>query len=405
MKRFNFKKTMMQLTAAILLTGATIACSDNENNNSTGDFVITGGINGENFNNSYYSVAFNDLMSGTLSFIGEDMLQMGYYSYNKIDDQIFCAGGLGATGLYVIEKDAEGNLSETASFTTFNNSIQDVVKGDNNNVVAIEMASSSDIVRLHLISTSTLEVSKTVDTPVTSLSDQTSPAYSGMVVSGDYLFVSFYISDPSTYGTPSTDMAEVAVFNYPELTFVKVIEDSRVGPIGGFGTMAGLIKDEDGNVYATSHSNPANGFSQYTKQAGILKINSGETEFDSDFFFDIEDVTGGYNTAHMVYLGNGKVFTEINTATRSEQATWSDSPLQTAILDLNNATVEYIDGIPVHSGIGRKLAAVSIVDGNSIYMSVPEDDGIYIYKINTNDYTAVKGAELEANFIAGIYKL
>nr|WP_321406567.1 DUF4374 domain-containing protein [uncultured Carboxylicivirga sp.] len=405
MKRFNFKKTLMQLTAAILLTGATIACSDNENNSSSGDFVITGGINGENFNNSYYSVAFNDLMRGTLSFIGEDMLQMGYYSYNKIDDQIFCAGGLGATGLYVIEKDSEGNLSETASFTTFNNSIQDVVKGDNNNVVAIEMASSSDIVRLHLISTSTLEVSKTADTPVTNLSDQTSPAYSGMVVSGDYLFVSFYISDPATYGTPSTDKAEVAVFKYPELTFVKVIEDSRVGPIGGFGTMAGLIKDEDGNVYATSHSNPANGFSQYTKQAGILKINSGETEFDSDFFFDIEDVTGGYNTAHLVYLGNGKVFTEINTATRSEQATWSDSPLQTAILDLNNATVEYIDGIPVHSGIGRKLTAVSIVDGSNIYMSVPEDDGIYIYKINTNDYTAVKGAELEANFIAGIYKL
>ncbi|MBS2098758.1 DUF4374 domain-containing protein [Carboxylicivirga linearis] len=406
MKHFRINKSVLQLLIAFATIGIFSACSDDGDSKTTGgEFVITGGINGENFNNSYYSVAFNDIMSGSLSFIGEDMLQMGYFSYSQIDDKIFCAGGLGATGLYVIEKDAAGNLNETASLATFNNSIQDVVKGDNSNVVAIEMSSSSDIVRLHLINTSSLEISSTVDTQVSELSDLTGPSFSGMVVSGDYVFVSYYISDPNTFATTSTDKAEVAVFNYPELTFVKVMEDSRVGPIGGFGTKAGLIKDESGNVYATSGSNPANGFSQFTKPSGILKINAGETEFDTDFFFDIEDVTGGYNTSHLVYLGDGKVFTEINTAVRSEQVIWSDSPLQTAILDLNSETINYIDGIPEHAGIGRKLEAVSIVDGSNIYMSIPEDNSIYVYRINTSDYTAVRGAEIEANFIGGIYKL
>ncbi|MCU4155645.1 DUF4374 domain-containing protein [Carboxylicivirga sp. A043] len=406
MKLFNIKTKMLQLLMALSIVALVSACSDDDSPaKSKGDFIITGGINGENFNNSYYTVAFEDLMNESLSFIGDDMLQMGYFSYNKIDDKIYCAGGLGATSLYVIEKDSEGNLTETGSFTTFNNSIQDVVKGDNSNVVAIEMSSSSDIVRLHLINSASLSVSKTADTPIASISSEVAPAYSGMVVSGNYLFVSFYISDPNTFGTPSTDKAEIAVFNYPELDFVKVIEDTRVGPIGGFGTMAGLIKDESGDVYALSHSNPANGFSQSTKPSGILRINSGETEFDADFFFDIEDITGGQNTAHLVYLGDGKVLTEINTAARSEQAAWSDSPLKTAIMDLHDESIQYIDGIPVHSGIGRKLAAVSIIDGKNIYLSVPEEDGIFIYQINTNSYTAVKGAEIEANFVAGIYQL
>nr|WP_319400768.1 DUF4374 domain-containing protein [uncultured Carboxylicivirga sp.] len=405
MKQFNLKRTLAQFTAAFLLITAFGACSDDDDNSSVGDFIITGGINGENYNNSYYTVGFNDLMNGSLSFIGDDMLQMGYFSYSQIDNKLFCAGGMGATGLYVIEKGANGQLNETASLATFTNSIQEVVKGDNNNVVAIEMSSSSDIVRLHLINASTLEISSSIDTPVSDLTELTGPSYSGMVVSGNYVFVSYYISDPNTFATTQTDKAQVAVFNYPELTFVKVIEDSRVGPIGGFDTNSGLIKDENGNVYAASSSNPANGFSQFTKPSGILKINSGETEFDADFFFDIEEVTGGFNTAHMVYLGDGKVFSEINTADRSEQVIWSNSPLQTAIFDLNNPSIHYIDGITEHTGIGRKLETVSIVDGNYIYTPIPEDNSIYIYRINTTDYTAVRGAEIEANFIGGMYKL
>ncbi len=405
MKRIDFKGNLIKLFAAAAITFGFASCSDDDNNSSSGEFVITGGINGENFVNSYYSVQFDDVMTGNLSVIGDDMLQVGYFAYNKFNDKIFCTGGLGATSLYVIEKNSDGTLSETASFTNFNNSIVDLTQGDNSNIVGVEMSSSSDIVRLHLINTSSLEVTKSVDTPVASLSEETSPSFSGMVVSGDYLFLSYYISDPTTFATTSTDKAEVAVFNYPELTFVKVIEDTRVGPIGGFGTMSGLMKDESGNVYALSHSNPANGFSQYTKPAGILKINSGETEFDSEYLFDIEDVTGGYNTAHLVYLGDGKVFTEINVTDRSEQAAWSDGTLKTAIMDIENGSIQYIDGIPEHAGIGRKLSAVSLIDGSSIYMTIPEESGIFVYKIDTNSYTATKGAEVEVNFMAGFYKL
>jgi hypothetical protein len=211
------------------------------------------------------------------------------------------------------------------------------------------------------------------------------------------------VSDPTTYNTPFTEQAEVAVYSYPGFEFQKIMTDSRVGPIGGFNVKAGLIKDEKGDVYALSHSNPANGYSQTTKSAGILKIESGATAFDEEYFLDIEELTDGKTTAHLMYLGDGKAFAEINMTDRADQARWSDGPLQSAVIDLYAKTVTYISGVPEHAGQGRRLAAVH--DGDFVYMCVPEAAGIFVYKMDVKNFTATKGAEVEANFVAGFFKL
>lgn len=105
----------------------------------------------------------------------------------------------------------------------------------------------------------------------------------------------------------------------------------------------------------------------------------------------------------MMYLGNGRVFAEINMVDRAQQASWSDSPLKSAVIDLNSKTISYIEGMPEHAGVGRRLAALQ--DGNNVYMAIPDGKGIFVYKINTQNYTATKGAEVEANFVAGFSKL
>src|SRR5690606_28337797 len=134
----------------------------------------------------------------------------------------------------------------------------------------------------------------------------------------------------------------------------------------------------------------------------ILRINSGETSFDEDYYFDVEEVAGGTPT-HLMYLGNGKAFAEINMADRAEQTIWSDSPLKSAIIDLNNRTVNFISNMPEHNGAGRRLAALQ--DGDSVYLTIPGDNVVSIYKVNTTDFTATKGADVEANFVAGFFKL
>lgn len=384
------------------------ACSEKESEEEyigNDAFVLTLAYAGANFNYDYYTVRFDDVMSGSLSAVGKGYHQLGYFSYDKIGDQIFSTGGLGTAGIVGLTKGADGSIREVGGALSFDNSLQDVIETEDQKLVGVEISSSSDVVKLHILEPETVTVNATKSIAVSNLTSVAGPSYSGMVQSGNYLYLSYYISDPTTYATPNTDEAQVAVFSYPSLEFVKVMTDDRTGPIGGFGTKSGLIKDESGNVYALSHSNPANGFSQFTTEPAILRINRNSTEFDQSYLFSFNDVAEGKTTGHLIYLGNGKVFAEMNTADRSEQSAWSDAPLRPAVLDLNSKTINYISNIPEHTGIGRKLASTVLYDGNYLYMSIPEEVSTYIYRIDLTNYTATKGAEVEANFVAGFFKL
>ncbi|HYG38935.1 MAG TPA: DUF4374 domain-containing protein [Cytophagales bacterium] len=395
------QKLALPILSIFTLLSFTACNNDDEPSVASGDFVVSLAVQGSDNTFTYYSVPFEDIMTGSLSALGKGIEQPGYFDFTQIDNTIYSIGGLDDVNVVGINQKEDGSLSQIGN-VSFQTSLKDIVKADNNTLVGIELSSTSDMVRFHTIDVNTVTVKNTIEHPVADLTDLVSPSYSGMVISGDHLFLSYYISDPTTFKTDHTDNAWVAVYSYPELQFQKVIEDTRTGPIGGFNVKSGLIKDEKGDVYALSHSNPANGFSQSTKPGGIMRIKSGETEFDQSYFFDIEEITGGKNTAHLKYLGDGKVFAEINMADRSQQAAWSDAPLKSAIIDLNDQTINYIDGVPEHSGSGRRLAALQ--DGKYIYMGIPEGNGIFIYKIDTENYTATKGAEVQANFIAGIFK-
>ena len=393
------------LTAGMACTGLT-SCKEETTETYTGEnpFIMTLSIEGSDGSFSYYTVPFEDVMEGTLSAVGQGVEQVGYFTYNQIDDAVYSMGGFGDNSITILEQNEAGELVTAAGNASFDNGINDIVKADDGKLVAIEMDNSSDQVTLHIVDKTSATPAATVKTPVADITSYEGPSYSGMVVSGNYVYVSFYISDPATYATDYTDMAQVAVFSYPSLELVKVMTDTRVGPIGGFGTHSGLIKDENGNVYALSHSNPANGYSQTTKPGGILRINNGETSFDQDYFFDIEAVTSGLNTAHLIYLGGNKVFAEINQQKNAEQARWSDGPLKPAVLDLSAKTVNYIANVPEHAGTGRKLASSAVHDNKYVYMGVEEADAIYVYKMDTENFTAVKGAKVEASFVAGFYK-
>ena len=364
-------------------------------------FVLSLAIQGSEGNFTYYSVPFADVMTGTLSAAGQGIEQPGYYDFKQIDNTIYSIGGLDDVNVVGITKGENGELVQTGDIS-YDRSLSEIVKADDNTLVAVSITGDSDVITFHIIDESFVSATSTVTRPISDLTENDVPAFSGMRIEGDHLFLSYYISNPDTWATDYTDMARVAVYSYPGFEFQEVMTDDRVGPIGGFNIKSGLIEDESGNIYAVSHSNPANGFSQFTNDSGILRINSDETTFDAEYYFDVEEEAGG-TPVHLKYLGNGKAFAEINMAARGEQARWTDSPLQSAIIDFNNQTVNFISGIPEHNGAGRRLAALH--DGNFVYLTIPGDNTVSVYRINTTDYTATKGADVEANFVAGFFKL
>ncbi len=395
----------VMLCSALLFTACTDEEDDNMGYQGEDAYVLSLAIQGSDGTFTYYTAQYEDVMSGTLSAKNQGITQPGYYTYNQIDDQILCMTGLGENNLVGVKKDDSYSLKEVGGVSDFDNSLSDIIKAEDGILLAVEVSNTSDMVTFHKIDAETITISETKKTAVTDITELSAPAYSGLVQSGDYVYLSYYISSPTDYSTSYTDKARIAVFSYPELNFIKEITDTRTGPIGGFGAKSGLLKDENGDVYALSHSNPANGFSQTTKDGAILRIKQGETEFDTDYFMDVESLSGGKNTAHMKYLGNGKVFTLMNMDDNSEQAIWSDGPLRPAVIDLYNASLNYISGVPDHTGIGRKLESIALYEDQYIYMCIPEDISTYVYKIDVENYTSTKGAEVEANFVAGFFKL
>ncbi|UII28384.1 DUF4374 domain-containing protein [Fulvivirga maritima] len=400
MKQFAF--SLLAASAAFLMT----ACSDDDDDNTpsgpAGDYVLSLAIQGSEGGFTYYSVPFQDVMSGNLSATGRGIEQPGYYDFTQIDETIYSIGGLDDVNVVGISRDANNELIQVGD-VSFPASLSDIVKADDNTLISVTVDNEADSIIFNKFNPNTVAVTETKSVAVSAITNEVGPSYSGMVVSGDHLFLSYYISMPeSPYSTLFTDEAQVAVFSYPELELEKIITDDRVGPIGGFNTKSGLVKDEDGNIYAFSHSNPANGYTQSTKPSGVLKINSGETEFDTEYFFDIAAASDGYNTAHVKYLEDGRAFAEINVADRSEQVQWADGPLQSAIIDFENQTVNFIADVPEHPGQGRRLAAL-YADGY-VYICIPQGDDITIYRMDPDTYTSTVGATVEANFVAGFFK-
>ncbi|WP_255397250.1 DUF4374 domain-containing protein [Reichenbachiella sp. 5M10] len=395
---------LLSLAIATLVSASILSSCDEGDDVSPakGDFAVTLAIQGSEGGFTYYTVPFLDVMTGTLSAQNTEAIeQPGYYDYTQIDRTLYSIGGLGATDVHSIIQNEDESLSEVGS-ATFANSLSDLVRADDDNLLAVSLSSESDQVVFYTIDNNTISVKETFSSPASNLTTEYVAAYSGLAVSGDHVFLSYYISDRDTYNTPYTDKAQVAVYSYPELEFIKVIEDDRVGPLGGFNIKAGLFADEDGNIYGVSHSNPANGYSQSTKPAGILKINKGETEFDADYFFDVAALTDGKTISHLKYLGDGRAFAQINRDERAQQGRWSDSPLETAVVNLETPSVAFISDVPEHSGDGRRLAVLH--NGDFVYQCIPEDTGIYVYKIDTKNLTAEKGALVEANFVAGFFR-
>lgn len=410
------KNEIRKLRLGLLLGAALMsfgACSSDDDNGVPEDpnedfnpYVISLAVQGSEGDFTYYTTPFSDIMKGALNAKGQGIEQPGYYDFTQIDNTIYSIGGLDDIDMVGIRKNKDDGTLETIGNVSFDNSISDLKKADDQTSVSVTINSTSGVVVFHKFDLNSVTVSDKVTLPVSDIVDLKADEglnYSGMEISGNHLFLSYYISNPETFETTHTDQAEIAVFSYPELAFEKVISDSRVGPIGGFNVASGLIKDEQGNVFAVSHSNPANGFSQSTQPSGILKIAAGETEFDQDYFFDIAQAADGGNTAHLVYIGDGKAFAEINTAPRNAQETWSDSPLRSAVIELDDQRVNFIQGIAEHNGNGRRLPLWQ--EGKEVYTSIPESNEIYIYKIDTENYKATQGAKVEANFVAGLFKL
>lgn len=233
----------------------------------------------------------------------------------------------------------------------------------------------------------------------------------GLVVRGDSLFIPFHKMDDLGYwGTPDADKAYVAIYDYPLVegaTPKSIITDDRTSNIGVNGSTTGMIQTEGGDLYTMSNGSTAVGFSPAsTKPSAILRIKKDETEFDANYFFDIEKATNGGKIFIFDYIGDNKALAHIITDD-ADAAGWAAFTKELitqklVIIDLVAQTITDVADVPLHSK--RYSSPIEVMDGK-VYLGIETGAEAFVYVVDINSATATKGVEIKGKTIKGFYDL
>ncbi|WP_299311666.1 DUF4374 domain-containing protein [uncultured Aquimarina sp.] len=369
--------------------------------------------------------SLESLTTGEISVEGQGIPLRGWRFFHSAGNTVFTAGYSDDDKCIAYQLDENGALTEKANFA-FQSTLDNYAALDDDTLLAVELTYGglSDK-RFHFINAKTGLLEKIVEHPIDidmgsgTVEDPGSiPWVTGMILRDNKLFVSYHkwLADGS-YITPDVDRAYVAIFQYPEMELEKIIEDDRTSPIGVNGHSTGIEKTENGDIYSFSTSALSAGFTAASKPSGILRINNGATEFDTNYFFNVEEATNGGKLFWMDYVGNGKAIARI--IVDDNIGAWGVFKEQgeffkLVVIDLINKEIKDVSGIPIHAN--RYTSPMFIEDGK-VYLSARTGPAIgnngenadlgetHVYIVNTETATATKGAKVLGLALKGVFKI
>ena len=200
-------------------------------------------------------------------------------------------------------------------------------------------------------------------------------------------------------GGTAQDKAWIRVYDYPSLKFVKRIEDTRTTSAGMYYTGTGIVRTDSGNIYTFSSNSYAAGFDNQIagKKSGILRINKGATEFDSSYFFNIEDSSLKGKVLAAYPVGGEKVFVNY-IPEGADDVLWGflfeNYKFKSAIIDLSTQKITEVTGLPAHGGdYYFGVGSMFFEDGNA-YKAFKTLEEVRIYKIDLTTGAATAGAKV-----------
>lgn len=214
--------------------------------------------------------------------------------------------------------------------------------------------------------------------------------YSDIIVSGNNLFITL-----NDFG--SVAEAKVAVIDLTTNTLTKVISDSRTSTLFGSLTTSIMTKAENGDIYIQ-----ASGL--FTdKPSGVLRIKSGETEFDTGYFFDLTAATGG-SCFGLYQFSNGQAMTAVSENDDNWFGFDGDNPsFRYRKIDLAGAT----DQGDLEASLPNTFAAsrtmfFSQISSDEVLFPIAgsDEDAVYSYAIGTG--TVTKKMTSTSGYVTGL---
>lgn len=398
------------------LTGIFLSsCSDSVTDGDTEETVEPGytmSFKTTGDDETEFLITEKDLMSGEISAEGEGIEQTGWRFYYPVGKTLFSSGYSVDNQMAGYTANESGEIVKKGEFI-FENALEMFGKTDDEEtLLAMEIPRSGFADRsLHFVDVQTVQVEKIVGTRIFENKQDSLVAWpTALQVRGDHLFIPFHKLDAKGYfTTPRPDTAFVAVYSYPLGVGAepeKIIKDPRTSNIGVNGVTSGMIEADNGDLYSFSSGAEMAGFSPASsKPSGILRIKDGETEFDEDYFFNIEEATDGGKMFWFEYVGNNKAIARI--LTHDNGGPWaafgrSVFNQKLVILDLVEQTVTEVEGVPLHA---KRYSSPLLVEDGKTFMSIETESDAFVYQVDIENATAEKGAEIKGKTIKGFYKL
>ncbi|GAA5219491.1 DUF4374 domain-containing protein [Membranihabitans marinus] len=200
---------------------------------------------------------------------------------------------------------------------------------------------------------------------------------------------------------PVNDSAYVAIIDLASNSFEKLISDGRTGMIfGGSGPNSGIFKDSNGDIYIQGKGTLNEGG---TSPSGLLRIKNGESEFDADYFFNMEAATGSLCYG-ISYFSDDEVFTaRVEDASDFWEYLTGQPQFKYYKVDYKNA--ESLGAVDLPTTYSSRYMVIQSQDENTLLFTTATNDenAVYTYDINTGD-TAKKFVST-GGYISGLQVL
>lgn len=336
--------------------------------------------------------SLDQLMSGTISMVGQGIEQPG--GCVPVANTFFALTGddEGSVGYYLNQS---GLLSKTNHLFTGDTYAYGTT--DDNKLILInspwDASSTQNELMIYDPATVTISNRKFDDF---ALPNGNFLWPTSVNVSGNRLFVSTFERDADW--NLFQENAVVKVYEYPSLNYIKTITDTRTTAIGQYYTNTGMVQTESGDIYTFSSNSRTAGYTATASHSGILRINKGESEFDADYFFDIESSSLNGKVVSAYPVGGEKVLINyIPSAIDAEQGNWSflnygTFKFKCAILDLSTKSITEVTGLPDHAGDNYFGFASAYTENGKIYKSFVTNTEGRVYQIDIATGNAVAGA-------------
>lgn len=354
-----------------------------------------------------YLLTTNSLEEGIVTTKGNGLEQDGSYRYylthkNRFFSMLYGQGNPGAVTSYRL--DSTGTLTKLSNFQSETVQIFAPVKDD---VFTIKVPrSGNQSASMFRIDARKYQIVGEKQVNIVNLAGNGERAHFTWATQvGEKVFIPYMSikgAAPDVFGTAYPDSSWVAVYSYPELEFEKVIKDNRTSYIGAY-FLDGMVETENGDVYAFSPAAATNnGVPASTKPSAFIRILKGATEFDQNYFFNVQQESGGHHIAAQTYLGKGifilQMYAQANSLTGVAR--------KFAVADVINKKFKWVSGIPDDITRTTTINNYSPRDGKTGYIGITTaSEGSYVYIFDAEIGAAKRGLKVEGGTITAINAL